>query len=227
MIQLEGKSRTLIRRRSTATSLLGLVLVACWLVAVPATADQVTRYEDLPAQPSFPFIVDAWTFYCPANGSATVSVDTVGLASGSNVPLDPAFELYSPSGTFIGMGDDEMSCTAANVCGFDCAQLTVDCLEGGEQTLLVLTATSAGCGEDRGPYELTVEVFDGLGGSGTPLSEDDTALGGEGLNRGFPWGYYPPGPALDDRSHGFFLPIFGPEALERAQRLRNKKRDRD
>ncbi len=197
------------------------------LLALPVSAEEVVRYETLTAQPANPLLIDVWTFVCPAGGSATIAVDTAMLASGAASPLDPVFEVYSPTGDFVGFGDDEITCSVASVCAFDCAQVTMDCAEGGEQTLLVMTAISNGCGETEGPYELSVQVFDGMGGSGTPLTADAVRLGGEAISRGFGWGFYPSGPALDDQPHGFFPPLGGVEAVERMLRLRTKvKRDR-
>ncbi len=196
----------------------------CTLVVVPIAAEEVVRYESRPGQPVFPVRIDVWTRVCPAGGSATVAVDTVALASGAASPIDPVFEVYSPTGGFVGFGDDETACTAATTCAFDCPAMTMDCTEGGEQTLLVLTGTSLGCGEEEGPYELSVQVFDGLGGSGTPQTADVVRLGGEPMIPVMGWGSYPAGPALDDQPHGFFPPLGGVDGAERLLRLSRKVR---
>ena len=180
-----------------------LVVVAGGL----AWAAEVTRDETLPASGDGLIPVDLWTFYCPAGGSATVTVDTLGVPAGATTSaLDPALHVLHDqygmsSSEVVASGDDEIECTVPPACGFDCPQVTFNCDGDGEHTIRVFTFYGEGsppCGTEPGWYRLAVEVFDNLNGTGTPLPEAEVRLGGEAVRRGFVWGYLPAGPAYDD-----------------------------
>ena len=194
------------RRRLPYAALLFGVAAATLLVALPATAVKVTREESLPPQLYAPAsgdsISDLWTFQCPAGGSARIKVDTVPVSGGAtSSPLDPIFRVYLDTWpAIVASGDDEVSCTVAPVCGFSCPERLIDCLSGGEYTVLVFTsgAVSGTCGAAWGVYRIEIEVFDALAGGGLSLPAEKVKLGGQEPRRGFAWGFIPAGPAADD-----------------------------
>ena len=118
-----------------------LALVGMIAVPISATAADVVRREDLPAQVSEftgGFLADICTFECPAGGSAKVAVDTLFKADGTSSPLDPLFDIYfDTTAAVIASGGDENTCTVAPICGFDCAATTFNCTQGGWYTLVL------------------------------------------------------------------------------------------
>jgi hypothetical protein len=146
---------------------------------------------------------DMWIFNCPAGGTVTAQVDTKDDTDAGTSTLDPILELLDGNGVEIAFQDDNLRCTYAPTCGFQCPRLVAiacgDSGLSGVHSLIVRDFGASGC--HGGGYELTVDVFDSFGNE---LSPDDVALGG-GASRLVPgWavdeGKAPAGPALDDEN---------------------------
>lgn len=178
-----------------------LILTGTLFLQQPAFAEQVERLEDLPAQPEFvpSGSVDVWTFNCPAGGSAEIKVDTVSMAANGMSPLNPAVLVYRGN-TPLGVGDEEMNCSATPDCPNLCVDLTVACAAEGEHNILVFNKSGDNaCGKATGTYKLLLEVFEGPNETGNSLSAAQTALGGKPVTNIFADGArFQSGPAEDD-----------------------------
>jgi hypothetical protein len=146
---------------------------------------------------------DMWTFYCPPGGRVEARVDTKDDTDLGTSSLDPILELLDANGVEIAQADDNVTCTYAPLCGFQCPRIRSLCGDTWDlHSLIVRDFGTAGtlC-NDGGGYELTVDVYDE---NGNQLSPDEVQLGG-GPSRGVPgWaveeGKAPVGPALDDEN---------------------------
>lgn len=175
--------------------------VAVMFSVLPLSGTELVRQESLPPQPTAGYtVIDLWTFYCPAGGSATISVDTLAVGAATTSPLDPYVNVFDDDGYALAFADDEMTCTVSSACGYECPQTAFNCVEGGEVSILVSTWASgaSGCSDAEGYYLLWLEVFDGPDQSGASLPANAVRLGGQEPSRGYGWGYLLAGPAADD-----------------------------
>jgi len=203
----------MLRTRLTTFAVLTAALAFSGVALLPGQADAwppppTKRSNHVPnvgnlAQGEQP-LGDMWTFYCPAGGTVTASVDTKDDTDLGTATLDPILELLDGNGSEIAFADDNLTCTYAPTCGYECPLITAfpcgDSGSSGVHSLIVRDYGTSGC-NGGGGYELTVDVFDA---SGTQLSQEQVALGG-GPSRGVPdWavaeGKAPFGPALDDEN---------------------------
>lgn len=184
--------------RLTRLEGVAMAIVASLVFAAQAST-QESRNETLPFQTDgAPFLTDVWRFSCLAGGSATVSADTQAISEATDTPLDLVLSIFDQAGLQVAVADDEVTCSVAPVCAYQCPIVTFDCPGSEEMTVQVWTANALGCGESAGAYQIVVEVFDGPGGTGTSQPASVVRLGGGEPVRAFPWGRYPWGPAQDD-----------------------------
>jgi hypothetical protein len=193
-------------RRSLVALALGLALGPVPLaVAPPAGADPAVRYQTLPNRTDV-ILGDAWTFQCPPGGQADILVDTLDDGDGL-ARVDPSFWVYDGRGNSLtpdpGLpADDELECTIAQACGFDCPFATVDCGSGNPHVVIVRDgiALEKDAPDEctGGGYEIVVEVFR----RGVSVAPRQVRLGG-GPKRKVPFVLDPGGvmreaPLLDD-----------------------------
>ena len=153
-------------RRLMMAAVFGVVLLGSGFSGPEAAAQTVTlsEFETAPnADVAHPagIIGDVWTFVVPEPGAPVrIGVDTRDDNGDGTSNLDPVAFLFDETGaTFFGVGDDEVSCTRAPVCGFACPQIGPLFLPPGTYKVVIrdfdtATATDAQC--IGGAYVLSV-----------------------------------------------------------------------
>lgn len=136
------------------------------------------------------FIGDLWTFRCPAGGSVSASVDTLGdyaVTDGDGgfvSGLDPTLGIFDARGNLIARSDDEQACSVPTRCGAECPSVEVPCARGAKHSILVRDAGILPECTGGGGYLLIVEVFNEAGESLGPRA---VRLGGGPRRNLPPW----------------------------------------
>jgi hypothetical protein len=137
-------------------------------------------------------IGDLWTFRCPAGGSVSASVDTIGDyavpdgdGGGFVSGLDPSLGILDSQGNLIARADDEQACNMPTRCDAGCPSVEVPCARGGvKHSILVRDAGILPECTGGGGYLLIIEVFNRDGES---LSARAVKLGGGPRRNLPPW----------------------------------------